>query len=380
MRDTNEYIPIDLFFLRKGLKLDCGIYYKNGSSFILLYKDVIVDSKFLADIMPFYTTHGGLYLDKEGYEKIQMENIEIFEERLNHFDKNFQQKFIKVRNMYSNILDRTETLVKHIALKGSINRETATGLVNELSSSITNESNDEVIFHCINEIREADSYLYTHSINVATLNGLMGVWLGLDDTQNKKLVKIGLMHDMGKLRVPQSILNKPSKLTEREFEIVKKHPVNSYNMLIEIGESDKEVLEAVKLHHERETGSGYPYGLLSGQIPLYAKITAISDVYDAMVSKRCYKDPVSPFEILHMLSVNKFSDLDYKLVSLFLEVVPMLLIRKPVILSDGRIGIVVYVRRDNYQYPVVKVEDRLIITNENCKCVSIYSPQIEQTL
>ncbi|MEG1448430.1 MAG: HD-GYP domain-containing protein [Oscillospiraceae bacterium] len=277
--------------------------------------------------------------------------------------------------MYSSVLDRTESFIKDITLRGSINKEAATGLVNDLSSSIS-EENDEVIFHCINEIREADRYLYTHSINVATLNVLMGIWLGLSDEQNKKLVKIGLMHDMGKLRLPQDIINKPGKLSDREFNIVKNHPINSYNMLVEIGEFDKDVLEAVKFHHERENGSGYPNRLQSSQIPLFAKITAISDVYDAMISKRCYKEPVSPFDVLEMLSTNKFSNLDFKLVNKFLEVVPMLLMRKPFVLSDGNIGVVVYIRKDNYRYPVVKVNDRLVVTDEKCRCISVYSPNI----
>ncbi|MEG1994404.1 MAG: hypothetical protein RR048_05780, partial [Oscillospiraceae bacterium] len=116
--------------------------------------------------------------------------------------------------------------------------------------------------------------------------------------------------------------------------------------------------------------------LQSSQIPLFAKITAISDVYDAMISKRCYKEPVSPFDVLEMLSTNKFSNLDFKLVNKFLEVVPMLLMRKPFVLSDGNIGVVVYIRKDNYRYPVVKVNDRLVVTDEKCRCISVYSPNI----
>lgn len=374
MKDTNKYIPIDFFFLRKGLKIDCGIYYKNGNSFVLLYRNIVVDSKFLSDVMPFYSTHGGLYIDKEGYNKIQKENINILEEHMNDFDENFHKKLIKVKTMFTNITKQTEKLVNELKTKGTVNKKQANEIVTELSSTIKEENNDEAIFQCINEIKEADSYLYTHSINVATLNGLLGSWLGLDEVKINKLVKIGLMHDIGKLRVPQMILNKPGKLTDREFEIVKKHSVNSYNMLIEMGEFDTEVLEAVKFHHERENGSGYPSGLNSSEIPLFAKITAISDVYDAMVSKRCYKEPVSPFDVLQMLSLNKFSDLNYKLVNLFLEIVPMLLIRRPVILSDGSIGIVVYICQNNYQYPVVKVNDELIVTNENLTVISMYLP------
>ncbi|MEG1971883.1 MAG: HD domain-containing protein, partial [Oscillospiraceae bacterium] len=116
------------------------------------------------------------------------------------------------------------------------------------------------ILQCISEIRHTDEYLYTHGLNVGMLNALQGKWLKLSDDKCETLSKIGILHDVGKLKIPQKILDKPGKLTDEEFELIKKHPVFSYEILEKSGITDREVLDGVKSHHERINGSGYPDG------------------------------------------------------------------------------------------------------------------------
>lgn len=227
------------------------------------------------------------------------------------------------------------------------------------------------ILKSISIANDVDQYLYSHSTNVAFLNGLMGKWLNFDNDQIQKLVKIGLLHDIGKSKIPEKILNKPGPLTEQEYEIVKLHPIYSYQMLLEMGENDPELLFAVKSHHEKMNGTGYPDRLISSEIPSYARITTISDIYDAMVSKRVYKPQNSPFEVLAEFAQGRFSNLDTMLVNKFLSNMPTELIGKDFVMSDGRIGTVMYVNPNNYEFPIIKIDDKIIKTNEEYKCVSL---------
>jgi HD-GYP domain-containing protein (c-di-GMP phosphodiesterase class II) len=227
------------------------------------------------------------------------------------------------------------------------------------------------LLQCINASNEADDYLHRHSANVAMLNGLIGKWLGLSGEEIENLVLAGLVHDIGKTKVPSEILNSPNKLTEAEFKIVKKHSVYSYEMLSGGGKFNEAIRKAVLHHHERMNGSGYPDRLMSDEIPLYSRITAISDVYDAMVSKRPHKDAHSPFQVLLQMQTDQFSGLDIKLVRLFNEHMPKELIGKSVLLSDGKAGIVRHINEQNMEYPVIEVDGEIILTNKDLYCVSM---------
>lgn len=227
------------------------------------------------------------------------------------------------------------------------------------------------LIQCINSLRKMDDYLYAHSTNVAMLNGLIGRWMKLTEDQIHALIRTGLLHDLGKLRVPAEIMDKPGRLTPEEFEVVKKHPADSCEIMTESGETDEDILKGVRGHHERMNGTGYPDGLLGDEISLFARITAISDVYDAMVAERPYRDRTSPFEILSEFATSRFSNLDMRIIDIFLKNMPGELTGKRVVLSDGRIAKVVYVSQTNFAYPIVKVGGKLISTDATLRCVAM---------
>ncbi len=153
-----------------------------------------------------------------------------------------------------------------------------------------------------NMVREGD-YLLHHSVHVAILAGLMGRWLHLPKQQLQKLMVSGLLHDIGKLRISNDILNKPGKLTLTELKVVQRHPVLSYEMLSNGPmASEKEILSGALQHHERNDGSGYPQGSHKRDIGDFGRILAILDVYDAMAANRAYAKKRSPFEVFGVLS------------------------------------------------------------------------------
>ena len=131
---------------------------------------------------------------------------------------------------------------------------------------------------------------YEHSVNVSNLALLFGERLGLDVESIEKLKIAGLLHDIGKLKIPDSILHKPTKLTKEEYLVIKKHPLYGVNILIEADFKNKEILEIILYHHERQDGLGYPYGLTENLIPTLAQILSICDCFDAMYAQRCYKN------------------------------------------------------------------------------------------
>lgn len=135
----------------------------------------------------------------------------------------------------------------------------------------------------------ADSYTYTHSINVALLSRLIGKWMKYGKNMQDSLMFAGLLHDIGKMKIDKNVLNKPDKLTDQEFEKIKQHSVYSYELLQLNKDIPLDVKVGILMHHERMDGSGYPYGVCNENINDIAKVLAIADSYDAMISERPYQ-------------------------------------------------------------------------------------------
>ncbi len=142
------------------------------------------------------------------------------------------------------------------------------------------------------ELKNYDDYTYTHSLNVALLSLLMGKKLGYNEDQLKILGVGGMLHDIGKVKIPKEILNKPDRLTPKEFELMKRHPV--YGFEIVKNTYSRFVQSIVLYHHEKTNGTGYPLGKKNNEMGEFAQIASICDVFDAITSARSYK-PAQPF-------------------------------------------------------------------------------------
>lgn len=230
--------------------------------------------------------------------------------------------------------------------------------VNEVSDSIItriNENRD--IVSCINQMRSVDEYTYTHSINVSLLCMLIGKWMKFDYFKVKKLVHAGILHDIGKGKIKPELLNKPEKLTRDEFEEIKKHPVYGFKLAEAIPNMDDGILKGILMHHEREDGSGYPFGVKGPQIHDFAKIVAVADIYDAMTSNRAYRGKESPFEVFELMENDSFGILDPKVTSTFLSNIASYYIGDFVKLNTGDIGEIVYINPSHISQPIIKADD-----------------------
>lgn len=261
------------------------------------------------------------------------------------------------RAQYNENLNTVKSILHDI----STGKEIDSRRVNQATDSIItriNENRD--IVNCINEMRVADEYVYTHSINVSLLAMLIGKWLKYDYYRIKSLVSAGFLHDIGKSKISTDILNKPGVLDKDEFEEMKKHSVYGFKIAEAMPGLSEDILKGILMHHEREDGSGYPFGLKSEQIHDFAKIIAVADIYDAMTSNRSYRNMLCPFEVIESMEKDNFGTLDHRVVSVFLKNIASYYIGDFVKLSTGDIGEIVYINPYNVSKPIIKTDNIFI--------------------
>ncbi len=200
-----------------------------------------------------------------------------------------------------------------------------------------------------------DNYTYNHSVNVDMLSVILGVALGLRDDELRKLSQAALLHDIGKTCVPLEILNKPGRLTPEEYAEVQKHSRYGYNMLKDNPDISSVTRNAILSHHENEDGSGYPRHLTAEKIHKFAKIIHIADVYDALTTKRVYKDAMNPGEALEYLMANTGGQFNREMVEVFLQYIAPYPLGVIVELSNGKTGFVVENHRDMLSRPTIRL-------------------------
>jgi HD-GYP domain-containing protein (c-di-GMP phosphodiesterase class II) len=211
---------------------------------------------------------------------------------------------------------------------------------------ITNQTIDTVFKNpdalaCVINIRKKDEYLLEHSVSVSVLMTIFARFLKID----KKIIQLlsvgAFLHDVGKINIPESILNKPGKLTDAEFTVMKSHVNHSINIIESTPGISKLSLEVAALHHEKLDGTGYPFNIPKEKISSHGRMIAICDIFDALTANRCYKDGYShlkSFSILRSLAQKKH--LDQRLVDLFIKCMGVYPVGSLVELSSNKLAIV----------------------------------------
>jgi HD-GYP domain-containing protein (c-di-GMP phosphodiesterase class II) len=217
------------------------------------------------------------------------------------------------------------------------------------------EAND--LFRQMRLMKEKDDYLFTHSVNVALLCILMGRWLKCEKETLKELGQAGLLHDIGKIFIDDSILNKPDKLTDAEYKEIKKHTLHGYNFLIQYKWISTNIANAALMHHERADGSGYPMGTKGYSKNLCVSVVAVADVYDAVTSDRVYSDKRSPYTAAEILWQDSFGKLNPEISKVFYDKITNFYVGNEVLLSNNKKGIVIYVDPSQPTRPIVMSGD-----------------------
>lgn len=206
------------------------------------------------------------------------------------------------------------------------------------------------------QLNTKDDYTYQHSVQVGMLSYYLATWMGMDEAEALVAGKAGFLHDIGKCRIENAILNKPGKLTEAEFAEIKKHPRYGYDIIRESFADEALAIPALQ-HHERLDGSGYPAGLRGDAITKVSRIVAIADIYSAMISSRVYQKSRDLLFVLRELHLLSFGQLDPHAVQCFIRQMIPNFIGKQVELTSGRKGIIVMTNPNDYFRPLIQLAD-----------------------
>ncbi|KAF6581326.1 HD-GYP domain-containing protein [Paenibacillus sp. EKM212P] len=205
-------------------------------------------------------------------------------------------------------------------------------------------------------MERGDHYTYNHSLQVGVLSYYIATWLGYTEEVAYAAGKAGYLHDIGKSMIPDEILNKPDKLTPEEFHEMKKHSLYGYDIIRNSTSDEISAIVALQ-HHEREDGSGYPHGLFKEDIHPFASITAIADVYSAMISNRVYQTKQELLTVLRELHSMSFGHLNPEATQVFIRHMLPNFINKQVLLTTGQTGTIILNNPADYFRPLVRIND-----------------------
>ncbi len=237
-------------------------------------------------------------------------------------------------------------------------------LIKPIFSLIDDCKNTIQLFDILHNLKNTVEPVYHHSLNVSIISVVLGSWLHLSQSDLEQLALAGILHDIGKTIIPPQILNKTSKLTDEELQIVHSHVTLGYNIIKEL-DLDPRIKEACLLHHERCDGSGYPNHYTLSKIPTFAKIISIADVYEAMTSQRSYRKEFCTFDVIRIFDAEGLNKYDPKYIMTFLENIVSAYLHNNVILSDGRKGSIVMINKSCLYRPVVQCGDNFIDLSKN---------------
>ena len=318
---------------KPGMVLASDIINDYGA--VILYQNSILDEYSISKLMKLGLNFVKIYKDYEFKEK----------------------KHAVIEAQYNNNLEEFKEIIWDISCGKTLEMER----VSEVSRSISsNFDSIHDLVSCLSKVRSISEYTYAHSLNVSLLCSLLGSWLNLGHKHIEQLSYCGILHDIGKSKMPPEILNKPDTLTEEEFDKIKQHPLIGYKMLEDNKEIRKDVALGVLMHHEREDGSGYPFGFKSERIHYYAKIVAVVDTFDAMTSNRIYKKRQTPFDVLEMYESEYLTKCDAGIMLTFLKHISSYYIGAKVRLSDSSIGEIVYINTNRISRPLIKSKETII--------------------
>lgn len=259
------------------------------------------------------------------------------------------ESFQNFRENYTVSVDHFKQGLNDIVTRNST--EVIDEMLNEVDNILSRTRNSLHLFDMLQCLRGFDDLTYMHSMNVSLICTVIGNWLNLPTEELNILSLCGLLHDIGKLKIPPDIIAKPGKLTDDEFKLIQSHPKMGYDIL-RSKDLDNRIKLAALQHHERYDGSGYPRQLTGPEISNFSSIVAIADVYDAMTSNRVYRKGICPFKVIATFEKDR-ELFEPSILYTFMRRTIEAYVNTEVMLSNGEKGKVILLNQNLLSRPVV---------------------------
>ena len=284
---------------------------------------------------------------------LQQEMIEaVINEPAPIITLSFAEELGRANRIKSQAHALVKTVMQDVRLGRAVELEQVEPMIESITESVL--SNSGALLTLL-RIKNKDDYTFLHSVSVGTLMIAFCRSVGMDMETIHLAGLGGILHDTGKALVPDEVLNKPGRLTEEEFDIIKRHPRDGFDILSRTEGISEIPLDITLHHHERVDGSGYPHNLKGDTISTLAKMAAIVDVYDAITADRCYHKGMAPTDALRKIFEWSKYHFDPKLVQAFMRCVGIYPVGTLVLLESGKLGVVIEQHASNLLTPKIKV-------------------------
>lgn len=323
--------------LKPGAIVGQTVFNENGQ--VLIQKGLSLTKQIIYRLVQQGITY--IYIEDEQTHDIQIKSVISEQARINA-TKTIKDTFSDIKQ--KGFVDRSYILAKKETQMASV--------VEQLLDEIKNRKD---ALSLLADVFVTDDYIFQHSLNVTIYSLAIGTELKLP---KDKLIEIGvgsMLHDIGKVFIDPEVLQKPSRLTSIEYEMIKCHTQYGYDLLRKQSTLPLVVAHCAFQHHERIDGSGYPRGIEGEKIHPYAKILAVADVFDAVTSNRSYRDAMLPHEGLEILYAGAVNLFDKKIVEAFKRSVAVYPNGLSVQLSDNRLGLIVRQHKHLCDRPTVRI-------------------------
>ena len=325
----------------------------------VMFQELKLTTQKEINLLQKYCQH--VYIDAESY-RTYYKSIADFDSRKVLYPKlalspdeastNLRQELNKVKTTFDRSYSHINQLMRDVQRDSQIDIEGSKELVTQTVDSILR---NETAMFWLSKIKHQDEYTSEHCVRVGILAIAFGKYLQLDRQSLEVLGMCGMLHDVGKMKVPQEILNKPDTLSPEEFAEVQKHTILGYDFLKKHGGIDEQICAVAMNHHERMNGDGYPHHAESQRLSLYDRIIAIVDSYDAMTSDRCYHKGIAASQALSILYKEQTNHYDAELVQQFIQMVGIYPVGSLVQMNNGQLAIVLSVNEDHKLEPVIEL-------------------------
>lgn len=258
-------------------------------------------------------------------------------------------EFKEFQAEFANSLNNFQDKLNDIVIKNTT--DVVDAMLTDVENILNKSRNPLHLLDMMQCMRGFDDQTYTHSLNVSLICHVIGDWLNFSEDDLTILTTCGMLHDIGKLKIPAEIITKPGKLTDEEFKLIQSHPQFGYDILKDKA-LDPRIKKAALQHHERFNGKGYPCKLTAADIDYFSAIVTIADVYDAMTADRCYRKGICPFEVIAHLEKER-ELYEPGVLYLFMKRTAEAYINTEVLLSNGEQGKVVLLNNNLPSRPIV---------------------------